>query len=188
MNPLLLDFPDSFESARLIIRAPRAGDGTMVYEAVRESLAELRAFPASLPWAMAEPSIELSESFCRSGAASFIERKDLPFLLLERGSNRLVGAAGLHRFDWSVPKFEIGFWCRSSRRGQGFITEAVHSITAFAFDTLKARRVEAFADDLNVASWRVCERAGFELEGVVRHARVDPDGTLRNLRIYAKVC
>jgi RimJ/RimL family protein N-acetyltransferase len=187
MDPLLFDFPDSFESERLVIRAPRPGDGRAVYDASVETLADLRAFPASLPWAMAEPSVELSESFCGTGHANFIQRKDLPMLLIERGSGSLVGASGLHRFDWSVPKFEIGFWCRRSRQGEGFITEAVNAIAAFAFQTLKARRVEAFSDDLNVRSCRVCERAGFELEGVMRNERVDPNGTLRNTRIYARL-
>jgi RimJ/RimL family protein N-acetyltransferase len=187
MNPLVLDFPDSFESERLTIRAPRPGDGGAVHEAIVETLAALREFPASLPWAMAEPSVEGSESFCRTGYANFIQRKDLPMLLIERSSGSLVGASGLHRFDWSVPRFEIGFWCRQSRQGQGFMTEAVNAITAFAFDTLKARRVEAFSDDLNVRSWRVCERAGFQLEGVMRNARADPNGTLRDTRIYARL-
>lgn len=59
---------------------------------------------------------------------------------------------------------------------------------AFAFDKLGARRVEAFPDDLNIASCRVCEKAGFQLEGVMRNARADPDGQLRNTRIYARVC
>lgn len=35
MNPILLDFPDSFETERLLIRAPRAGDGKAVYDAIK---------------------------------------------------------------------------------------------------------------------------------------------------------
>lgn len=184
--PILLDFPDQFESERLFIRCPRPGDGRMLYEAVKESLDSLRQQPASLPWAMAEPSLESAERFCREGHANFLSRKDLPLLLFLK-DGRFVGGSGLHRLDWSVPKFEIGYWCRSSLQNRGLITEAVQAVTTFAFDTLHARRIEILTDDLNAPSCRVCERAGFALEGTMRNERIDPDGTLRNTRIYARV-
>ncbi|MFM2065214.1 MAG: hypothetical protein RLZZ584_123 [Pseudomonadota bacterium] len=49
-------------------RPPQAGDGVLVCAAVRESLVALREFPASLPWALAEPSGDASEVFCRPAA------------------------------------------------------------------------------------------------------------------------
>lgn len=184
--PILLDLPEQFESERLIIRCPRPGDGQTIYEATIESLADLRRFPASMSWAMNAPSLESSETFCREGYANYQARKDLPLLLFLKSNGALVGASGLHRFNWKVPKFEIGFWCRSSLQGNGFITEAVNAITAIAFELLGAHRVVVYSDELNIPSWRVCERAGYELEGTMRNDRVDPDGTLRNIRVYAK--
>ena len=41
MEALLLDFPESFESDRLTIRAPRAGDGTEIHAAVCETFDDL---------------------------------------------------------------------------------------------------------------------------------------------------
>ncbi|WP_221416823.1 GNAT family N-acetyltransferase [Chitinimonas taiwanensis] len=184
---ILLDFPSQFHTERLLIRSPRAGDGAALFEATCETLAELRRFPASLPWALFEPSLAESERFCRVGEADFLARRDLPMLLFRRDNGRLVGASGLHRFNWSVPRFELGYWCRSSELGQGLISEAARGICDFAFTHLGARRVEALPDELNVASWRVCERAGMQLEGVLRHERKDPDGTLRNTRLYAAI-
>ena len=186
-DPILIDVPGQLDTARLLLRPPRPGDGAQVFAAVTESIAELRRFPASMAWALAEPNLDASEAYCRQANANFALRKDLPYLLFERRSGDLFGASGLHRFDWAVPRFEIGYWCRSSRTGQGFVTEAVQALTAMAFDTLGARRVEIFTDDLNQPSWRVAERAGFMLEGVHRHMRIDPDGTLRDMRVYAQV-
>jgi RimJ/RimL family protein N-acetyltransferase len=108
-------------------------------------------------------------------------------LVLLRGTDTVVASSGLHRIDWSVPKFEVGFWGRTSFQGKGYVTEGVSAIVIMAFDHLKARRVEALPDDLNERSCRVCERLGFLLEGTLRHERIDPDGTLRNTRVYAKV-
>ena len=187
VDPVLLDLPDSIETERLTLRAPRPGDGPMVFEAVRDSLSELRRFPASMSWALAEPSVETSEKYCREAHANFVARRDLPLLLLERKTGVLVGSSGLHRIDWRVPKVEVGFWGRTPYNGRGLVTEGVGAIVELAFDALKARRVEAFCDEGNERSCRVCERLRFTLEGTLRNERIDPDGTLRNTRIYATV-
>ena len=153
---------------------------------MRDSIAALRGFPASLPWALAEPSVTASESFCRQAHADFIARRDLPLLLFRREDGVLVGSSGLHRMDWSVAKFEVGFWGRSTQRSRGYVTEGVAAIVAFAFEHLDAQRVEAFPDDANERSCNVCERVGMLLEGTLRNERVEPDGTLRHTRVYAK--
>lgn len=86
-----------------------------------------------------------------------------------KGSKTYIGGGGLHRINWDVPKFEIGYWVRSSYGRQGFITEAVNGITHFAFNTLGARRVEIRCDSLNGRSAAVARRAGYELEAMLRH-------------------
>jgi RimJ/RimL family protein N-acetyltransferase len=187
MNPLLLDFPNEFTSKRLIIRSPRAGDGLATHEAKLESISELRQFPASLPWAAQEPTLDDAEVFCRQSQADFISRSNLNMLLFLKETGQFVGASGLHRMNWAIPKFEIGYWCRSSLHGHGLMTEAVQTISQFAFEHLNAKRLEILADDLNIASWRVAEKAGFQLEGILKNERIAPDGTLRNTRVYAKI-
>jgi RimJ/RimL family protein N-acetyltransferase len=184
-NPVLRDIPYEFNSERLLIRCPRAGDGLIVHEAVVESLSGLRAFPASLPWAMAEPSVDASEQFCRESQANYQLRTSLPMLLLLKSSGDLVGSSGLHSIEWSVPKCEIGYWGRPRFARQGLITEAVKAITAFALSNLGMRRVEALPDEQNTSSCRVCERSGYRFEGTRRNDRIDPGGVLRNTCVYA---
>ena len=158
----------------------------MAYEAIVETLDDLRQWTASLPWALEEPSVAVSETFCREGAAAYAARHDFPMLLFTKDDGRFIGSSGLHRFNWSVPKFEVGFWCRKSCHGRGFITEAVRAITGFAFSSLGARRVESFPDEENMSSRRVCERAGYRLEGIMQNERVDARGGLRNTCVYAR--
>ncbi len=184
--PLALDLPSSIETERLTIRCPRPGDGEKVFEAVKDSLDNLRRFPASFSWLRQDPSPATQEEYCRKSFADFMRRDNFPMIMLLRGTDTVIGSSGLHRVDWSVPKCEVGWWGRTSYLGQGLITEGVGAIVEFAFSTLGARRVEAFPDDLNDASCRMCERLGLKLEGILRNERVDPGGTLRNTRIYAK--
>ncbi len=186
-SPILREVPEQFETERLVIRCPRPGDGNVVHAAVVESLAALREFPASLPWAMAEPSPEVSEQYCRESQANYQLRTSMAMLLFLKESGTLVGSSGVHSIEWAVPKCEIGYWGRTSFTGRGLITEAVKAITAFAFSSLGMQRVEALPDEENKPSWLVCERAGYVLEGTVRNNRIGPNGVFRNTRLYAAV-
>lgn len=105
--------------------------------------------------------------------------------LFLKGTDTLAGSSGLHRIGWSVPRVEIGYWRRTSFAGHGYITEAVRGITAFAFDSLGAGRVEIRCDPLYHRSVRVAERAGFRLEGGLRNFERSPGGGLRNTLIFA---
>lgn len=184
MNPILRDFPEEFETERLTIRAPRAGDGLRVYEAVRDSIQELRQW---MPWAQSLPTPEEEEVLVREERCKFLRRENLMLLLFLKGSMTCVGGTGLHRIDWDVPKFEIGYWVRTPYRKRGLMTEAVAEITRFAFDVLGAERVEIRMDDRNVRSSRIPERLGYTLEGILRNEARDVEGNLRDTRIYARV-
>ncbi|WP_105534355.1 GNAT family N-acetyltransferase [Solimicrobium silvestre] len=187
-NPVLLDIPESFDSERLFIRAARPGDGAAHFAALQESHDDLRAHLADLPWVKAEASLANSEIFCRENWCRFIRREDLRFFMFSKSDASFIGSIGLHRIDWAVPKFEIGYWCRVSAQGNGYVGEAVHAITNFVIQHLAARRIEIRADDLNVSSWKVAEKAGFKLEGILRSAARDSvSNQLKDMRIYAKV-
>ncbi|SFS81874.1 GNAT family N-acetyltransferase [Paenibacillus sp. 453mf] len=184
IDPILLNFPDSIDSERLMIRAPRPGDGTVMNQAVHESLAELAPW---MPWAKTAPSVIESETQIRQSAIRFAERTDLQLLLFHRETGRLIGSSGLHRIDWESRKFEIGYWVHSTYTGQGYITEAVHAITHFAVKELSANRIEIRCDAQNTNSANVAKRAGFTQEGILRGDSIGVDGTLRDTCVFAKV-
>jgi RimJ/RimL family protein N-acetyltransferase len=108
-----------------------------MHAAVSESLGELTPW---MPWPKEHRTVEDSEASVRQGRGPG-SWEELMLLLLLGGTRTLAGSSGLHRIDWEVPKFEIGYWCRTRSTGQGYVTEAVRGISAFAFDTLGARRL-----------------------------------------------
>jgi RimJ/RimL family protein N-acetyltransferase len=187
-DPLLIDVPERLLTPRLVLRCPRPGDGPALNEAVSVSLDELRPW---MPWAQAAPTLDESEAIVRGAQARFMQRVDLVYTIWEHDGQgverRLVGGTGLHRMDWNVPRFEIGYWRRSGEQGRGLVTEAVGALSRMAFDVLMAQRVEIRMDDANAASRKVAERAGFTLEGVLRRDTVAVDGRVRDTRVYSRV-
>ena len=187
MDPLLIEVPERIETERLLLRRAQPGDGPAVCAAVRASLEELRPW---MPWAQAETSEDVSETHVRRMCANFSLRLDLAYFTFDRaldsGEAGVVGAIGLHRIDWTVPRFEIGYWRRSGLAGRGFVSEAVRALSRMAFDRLSAQRVEIRMDDRNAASARVAERAGFTFEGLLRRDALAVDGAPRNTRVYSR--
>lgn len=188
VDPLMIDWPAALASERLLLRVPQAGDGAMLNDAVVQSLDELKPW---MPWAQSAPTVEQSELTCRQMAARFAQRSDITLFIFERagdgGCGRLLGGTGLHRSDWSVPRFEIGYWRRSGEQGRGVITEAVRTLARFAFDRLQAQRVEIRMSTDNARSRAVAERCAFTFEGVLRRDSRDVQGLPRDTAVYARV-
>ena len=184
MNPLLLDFPDSFDTERLTIRAPRVEDAQGIIDAVTESLPELRPW---MPWAKEPLTLDFQIARLRQVMAQWITREELVLHAYFKGTSTLVLSSGLHRIDWQAGKFEIGYWVRTKFMGQGFVTESVNGITAFAFKHLRANRVEIRCDALNIRSAAVAKRCGFLLEGILRHDSVNVKGEIRSTMVFSKL-
>jgi RimJ/RimL family protein N-acetyltransferase len=178
------DIPEALESERLDIRCPRPGDAALVHAAAVESYEEIRRW---LPWAKTLPALEDFERTEREASERFRSGEDLRFNLFLKGTDTYVGGSGLHRIEWSVPKFEIGYWLRTSMTGHGYITEAVRRVNEFAFGQLGAKRVEVRMSTRNIRSRRVAERAGFPIESIMRNERREHDGSLCDTCVYAMI-
>ncbi len=184
LEALLLNVPEAVDTDRLTLRATRAGMGREVAEALRESRRELERW---MPWARESRSVADSERHCREMQLRWYAREELDFCFHRRSDGALVGKGGLHTIDWAVPKFEIGYWVRSSCARQGFATEAALALVGLAHGALGANRIEITSDARNAASRRVAEKSGFELEGIRRRSRRDCAGELADSCMYARV-
>jgi RimJ/RimL family protein N-acetyltransferase len=185
MNPLLIEFPNEFSTERLVIRMPKPGDGEAVYEAINASIKELKPW---MPFAHNEQSVQDVELNIREAYINFLKREDLRLLVFLKETGELVASSGLHRINWTVRKFEIGYWIDSRFSGKGYMTEAVKGISDFAFRELKARRVEIRCDVKNQKSRAIPERLGFSLEGILKNDDWSVDKSeLRDTCIYAKI-
>ena len=181
-RPVLPDIPEAFETERLIIRVPRAGDGPALNAAVLETFEDLQPW---MPWAKERPSIDQSEENSRKAYSLFLAREDITLRLIHKETGLFLGSSGLHPRDWTVPKFEVGYWCRKRFERQGYITEAVNGILHFGFETLGAKRIMVQCDSRNDRSIRLAKRVGLKLEGELRQDSIGMDGTLRNMLIFA---
>ncbi len=96
-----------------------------------------------------------------------------------------VGGIGLTRLsDVACKTMEIGYWLGEPFWGRGIMTAAVRQFCAQAFALGDVERIQAAIFARNIASRRVLEKAGFTLEGVLRHS-VYKNGELMDSCMYA---
>ncbi|KFM99628.1 N-acetyltransferase [Bacillus clarus] len=183
MNPLLLDFPSEFYTDRLFIRMPKPGDGKVVYEAIMASMQELKLWMVFAQKEQTEKEIEAS---IRRSHIQFLQREDLRLLVFSKETGEFIASAGLHRINWEIPQFEIGYWIDTRFSGKGYMVEAAKGILEYAFSELKANRVEIRCDSRNVKSRAIPEKLGFKLEGILESSSVAVDGNgLRDTCVFA---
>ena len=182
--PFLDRLPERLESERLLIRVARPGDGALFAQAIADSHAELAPW---LGWVSPPPTPDEAEARCLAAHGRFERNEDLMALFLTRDGGELVGGSGLHKADWTLRQFEVGYWGRTRFAGAGLVTEGVRALARHAIEMLGANRVFLTTDERNLRSRALAERAGFEYEGTLRQDRLDLQGRLRNTRVYAIV-
>lgn len=185
MKPILLDVPEQFETERLVLRAPKCGDGVILSESIRESFTYLNE------WIFDHvPEIDEAEENARKSYANFFLRERFEFYIVNKTSGEFLGACLLLGIRWDVRRFEIGFWIKESASGHGYMTEAVNGVTNFTFKHFNANRIEIRCDTKNIASRRVAEKCGYHLEATLIKDYMKPfndSDELVDTCIYTKV-
>jgi ribosomal-protein-serine acetyltransferase len=182
--PILLDLPEILYGERIAVRSWRAGDGIHLFEAVDESREHILPW---LPWGPNHDSPESSEIMVREWHAKWELREDAPWAIWTQDQKRLLGGTGIHRMDWNVGSFEIGYWIRVSEHGKGYVTDAVKLLTTFCFEHLSANRVFIRCAVTNNRSSAIPRRLGFVHEGVLRNSAIDADEKLHDIDMFSLI-
>jgi RimJ/RimL family protein N-acetyltransferase len=95
-------------------------------------------------------------------------REDYTLAVVRQADSRLVGSAALWRESRQHARGGLGFVFHPEVWGQGFATETAELLLQVGFDRLGLQRVEATRRPDNVASRRALEKAGFQVEGLLR--------------------
>lgn len=173
--------PLPLKTQRLVLRPASLQFAGAMQEAIDETFEDLHPW---VPWAKEPQSLAVTQEYLEQAEQKYQAGEYFAISVFLRSRDEFVLGSGLHPRDWNVPKFEIGYWCRRSMQGQGYVTETVRALTSIAFLEMAANRVEIRCDSRNLRSSRVAERAGFHLEATLRsHARAN-DGSLRDTLIY----
>jgi RimJ/RimL family protein N-acetyltransferase len=96
------------------------------------------------------------------------------FAITDAESGAAVGSIGVRWVEPDQGVAEVGYWVAPEARGKSFCTRAVRLVSRWLLAEQGIERLQLRADELNVPSRRVAEKAGFTQEGVLRSSRYNP--------------
>lgn len=109
----------------------------------------------------------------------------LPFVSIDV-AGRVVGMTTYMNIDATHRRVEIGStWTAASAQRGPVNTQCKRLLLGHAFETLGCIAVEFRTHRLNTQSRRAIERLGAQLDGILRHHQVSPDGSLRDTAVYS---
>lgn len=182
MSPLSMtsvSAPEQLSTARLILRRPTSRDVEAIYAYASDSeTTRMMAWPR-------HRTLEDTRGFL-SFAEEEWRRTGCGVYLVCTTGGELLGSTGLHL---STPtRAVIGYIFGRPYWGQGFATEAAAAMIELA-RALDIIRVEADVVASHLASARVLEKIGMELEGIRRSYLVAPNLSTHpvDVRTYARI-
>lgn len=101
--------------------------------------------------------------------------------------DRVIGSIGVFRKDnIHFRTAELGYYIAEPDWGQGHGTRAVKQICELVFETTDIIRIFAEPFARNLGSCRILEKAGFQLEGLLRKNAIK-NGQAEDMKLYALV-
>lgn len=154
--------PPKLKTARLTLRAAQPEDGPEVQRlaGAREVAATTLNIPHPYPDGAAEAWIARQ-------AQAWTDGLEAGFVILEQGSEALVGGIGL-RIAPEHERAELGYWIAVPHWNRGYCTEAAEAVLRFGFEELGLHRIHASHFSTNPASGRVMVKLGMRHEGCRR--------------------
>jgi len=147
------------------LRPFQTADVEPFHLAARESLAEL------IPWmTWARPDYGLKEvgEYVRTVRSCWEAGTFYAFAVTDARDGSMLGAASLSHIHPVYHFCNLGYWVRTSRRGQGLAARATRLAAKFGLEQLSLLRVELVIAVGNQASLKVAEKSGARREGILR--------------------
>lgn len=131
------------------------------------------------------PSEASIDAYLENAAREASFGRAMPFVVVEAGSGRVVGATRFMRMNRAALRLEIGttFYAQSAQRTP-INTEAKLLLLTQAFEQMGCNCVQLRTDHFNIASQRAIERLGAKRDGVLRNHNV-MDGRVRDTVVYS---
>jgi len=153
----------------VVLRPFRMEDSMQLYEAVRETLTELKPW---MSWAHDSYSQQEAEDFVRITRARWEEKTLYAFAITDAQTGEVLGGCSLSHKNPVYHYCNLGYWVRTARWGEGLAGRAAKLAAHFGFEQAGVIRAEIVVAVGNRNSVRVAEKMGAHYEGLLLNRMV----------------
>ena len=151
--------PATLATQRLTLRMPRMQDAEVIYTKYAQDIDVVRY----LSWPP-HPEIASTREFLRRRLGDWEGNRSFGWVVERSVDRELLGMISLHP---NGRQASTGYVLAREYWGQGYMTEALIAMVAFALSHPRFDRIGAICDVDNVASARVMEKAGMTRQGIL---------------------
>jgi RimJ/RimL family protein N-acetyltransferase len=137
-------------------------------------------------WFTSVPAPDHTTSYIVEALAGQEAGHMLPWVVREPTSGAVIGSTRYHDIVADADRVEIGYTWYGKRWQRTHVNTACKLLLlGHAFDTLGCKVVGLRTDNFNFVSQRAIEALGAKKDGVIRHHRRRPDGSVRDTVMYS---
>ncbi|MEO1262488.1 MAG: GNAT family N-acetyltransferase [Bacteroidota bacterium] len=178
MNKSALSPFPFLETARLRLRQLKPSDAPTIYSFHADS--ENRKYIDKPP----PENVLATRNFIKSINAG-ISKNECGYWGLElKADPQLVGTICLWNFSENFNRVEVGFELGAQFQRLGYMSEALESVIYFAFNNLKASKIEAYTHLENRSSQKILEKYNFKKEKEIEEKFAEKKGTYK-MAVYS---
>ncbi len=137
-------------------------------------------------WYTSVPSPKTIDSYLDIALSEQESGKALPFAIINKKTNTIVGSTRYLNVDSKNKRVEIGAtWYAKKVQRTGINTECKYLLLKYAFENLNCIAVEFRTHFHNHSSRNAILRLGAKQDGILRNHRVDAQGNLRDTVVFS---
>ena len=151
----------------IILRSWLTDDADELFLAVNNSRQHLGPW---LNWVQHTTKMEHSLQFIKYSQQALDNQESLALGIFFDG--KVIGGIGMHQWNHSVKKAQIGYWISKEFEGKGIITNTLKVFIRFLFEKTGLNKIEIHFSPANKRSAKVAEKLGAKVEGIIRQSAV----------------
>jgi ribosomal-protein-alanine N-acetyltransferase len=158
----ILAYLPTIETERLLLRKITLNDANDMFEYASDP--EVSEYTT---WSTHE-SIEDSKFFLKTLVKMYKRRELVDWGIVHKAEKKFIGTCGFVEWRMTHSRAEIGYALSRKYWGEGYMSEAVSAVIDFGFREMQLNKIQARCEVNNIASARVMEKVGMQLEGILR--------------------
>jgi Acetyltransferases, including N-acetylases of ribosomal proteins len=137
-------------------------------------------------WYTSVPTPATTDAYITTALLEQEAGKSLPFTILDKRTNAVVGTTRYMNVEAPHKRLEIGStWYAKKVQRTGVNTECKYLLLKYAFENLSCVAVEFRTHFHNHPSRNAIQRLGAKQDGILRNHRIDAHGNLRDTVVFS---
>ncbi len=147
------------------LRSFTSADAEALFETIEASRSHLRPW---MKWVDHTTKLEEVHQFIQRGQTRLNQQTGIELGIFRH--QQILGGIGMHDWDHTIKKAQIGYWIRPPYQGQGLMYRCSVRFINFLFEKPGLNKIEIHFMKSNLRSAALARRLGFQVEGLIRQS------------------